>query len=149
MRSTTRFNVLIAGDSYDQIVPVVSALLVSRAFSLTVSELHAFSRLPDLIVDDTHAVVLFLTEVENSVELKELVSRFPETAFLFVAPRKPARAALARLADALGAGLVTADDAPVVMEATLTSLLAQHERHPGRSDPAPERPPGSAREGAA
>ena len=125
MRSETRFNVLVVGDSFRRIVPVSNALLTSREFSLTISEVRGLGRLPSLVGNDTDAVVLLLTDEESSVELRELISRFPETAFVLVAPRKPARAALARLAEALGAGLVTADDAAVVVSATLTSLLAQ------------------------
>lgn len=126
MRSASPSNVLIAGDSYDRIVPAVRALLTSGGYRLTISEGRCLGRLPRLVADDTQAVVLFLTDADNCIELRDLVTCFPATAFLFVAPRKPARAALARLANTLRAGLVTSDDAPVVLAATLTSLLAQH-----------------------
>jgi hypothetical protein len=134
MRNSTRLNVLVARDSHGKVGPVASALLTSGVFNVSVYGVCALSRLPDFISDDTHGVVLLLSDRDDSVDPRELVSRFPETAFLFVAPRKPAPSALARLADALGTGLVTADEAPVVIAATLTSLLAQHARRAALPD---------------
>jgi glycine cleavage system regulatory protein len=127
MRNGRCLKVLVARDSYGKVGHVVRALLDGGAFDVSVRGVCPFSRVADFLTDDTQAVVLALSDADNLSELRELVSRFPETAFLLVAD-KPTRPALARLADTLGAGLVAADDPPVVMTATLSSLLAQHAR---------------------
>jgi hypothetical protein len=100
-------------------------LLASRAFDVRVYGVCPFRRLQDFITDEIDAVVLVLSHTDSSIEVRELVSQFPATAFLLVAPHEPAQVGWARLAETLSAGLVADDEEPAVFAATLTSLLAQ------------------------
>ena len=125
MRNDRKLHVVVAGESYRAVFPLVTKLVATNAFNVSVYGSRHADQIADYIAPDTDAVVLFLTDSDNVFELRELLSKFATQAFVLVDANNPPRAALARLADSFGAALARADEGPVIVTATLTSLLAQ------------------------
>ncbi|HYM14225.1 MAG TPA: hypothetical protein VEZ14_01540 [Dehalococcoidia bacterium] len=112
-------------------MPILNAVLSSGAFGITVSEAARLDAVPRLISDNTDAAIVFLTDWHNAAELRELVQQCPSVRFLLVTPTKPPRAALARAVSELGAAIVSCDEGPLIIVATLLSMLAQSSASPG------------------
>jgi hypothetical protein len=70
------------------------------------------------------AMVVSLDGKENVAEIRELLSASPRTRFLFLLPQMPPRAALSRIVNTCGAVILSADESPIVVVATLIALLS-------------------------
>jgi hypothetical protein len=70
------------------------------------------------------AMVVSLDGTENVADIRALLAASPATRFLFLAPQMPPRAALSRVVHAFGGEILSADEAPIVVVATLVALLA-------------------------
>lgn len=126
----TRPNVLMVGP-YAEMVPILNAVLSAGNFAITVCEAMHLDAVHRLISDDTDAAIVFLTDRHSAVDIRELVQQRPDVRLLLVIPTKPPRAAIARVANEIGAAIVSYDEGPLIIVATLFSMLAQRSTSPG------------------
>jgi hypothetical protein len=77
-----------------------------------------------LIQHQPAAMIVALPGNELISDIRELLSASDRTALLFLIPDMPPRAALARLVNAHGAAILSAQEPTVVVVATLFALLA-------------------------
>lgn len=70
------------------------------------------------------AMIVALRGNELINDIRDLLSASDETAFVFLIPEMPPRAALARVMNTHGAAILCADEPTVVVVATLVALLA-------------------------
>jgi hypothetical protein len=116
--------VVVAGPS-DEAVGLVRTLLDGENISITLATTSSARSVRRIVTPDTDAVVLFLSETDYPWDLRELLRDFTHACFVLIAASAPPRAAIARIARTYGAIIVGRSDPPVIVLASLYSLLAQ------------------------
>jgi hypothetical protein len=71
------------------------------------------------------AMIVALTGKENVAEMRGLIDSCPRTQLLFLVPEMPPSAAISRIVRSAGGALLSREEAPIVVVATLISLLAR------------------------
>jgi hypothetical protein len=71
------------------------------------------------------AIVVALDGVYNLVEIRGILASGGPTQFVFLVPDLPPRAALARVVNEYGATILSNEEAPLVLAATLIAMLAR------------------------
>lgn len=102
-----RLSVALHGKSYD--------VTVIQATSNAVAEATA-------CVFHPKVMLVTLEDGENVADVRALMSSRPETRILFLTPYRPPSAALARIVRSQGGTILSADDADVVVVATLIAM---------------------------
>lgn len=70
------------------------------------------------------AMVVSLKEAENIAEIRALLEASTRTRVLFLVPSMPPSAALSRIVHTYRAGILSCDEAPIVIVASLIALMA-------------------------
>jgi len=118
-------NVILVGDD-SAILMDLAVGLRGTPHTVTVAESsHPLARALQLAAHRPTAMLVALDGLENVVEVRVLLSSSPETRFVFIVPRMPPRAPLARVVREHGGAIMSGADAPVVIMATLVALLAE------------------------
>jgi hypothetical protein len=120
-----RDEVVFIGSAFDRMLALSVALqgkncdvTVIRARKTALGEAMACGLHPT-------AMLVTLDGTETVTEVRELMSALPETRILCVTPARPPSAALARIVRAHGGAILSADDADVVVVATLIAMSAK------------------------
>jgi hypothetical protein len=71
------------------------------------------------------AMIIALDGRETTVDLRALLASRPECTFVLLVADMPPAAAVARVAHAAGAALLSIDEAPIVVAATLIAMLGR------------------------
>jgi hypothetical protein len=102
------------------------AVALSHApYEITASEpVDTLQTARQLIQHEPAAMIVALPGNELISDIRELLSASDRTAFLFLIPDIPPRAALARLVSQHGSAILSAREPTVVVVATLFALLA-------------------------
>jgi hypothetical protein len=118
-------NVILVGDD-SAILMELAVGLHGTPHTVTVAESpRPLARALQLAAHRPTAMLVALDGRENVVDVRLLLASSPETRFLFVVPRMPPRAPLARVVREHGGAIVSGADAPVVVVATFVALLAE------------------------
>jgi hypothetical protein len=125
-----RNHLRIIGESLGDIAGLASPFN-PREFAVTVSETPAPS---EYLLGDSdrpcEAVIVLLSGRENIADVLSLHACHPATSFLYLAPQFPPSAAFARVVARNGGAILRATESPVVIAASLISLMFQREPAP-------------------
>ncbi len=119
-----RDEVVLVGSGFDRMI-ALSVALQGKSFDVTV--IHASSNaIGEAKASGLHPTALLVTldGTENVADARALMSSLPDTHILFVTPERPPSAALARIVRTYGGAILSADDADVVVVATLIAMTA-------------------------
>jgi hypothetical protein len=122
-----RNHVQIVGESLGDVAGLASTFN-PREFAVTVSENPA--PIEYLLGDSgrsPEAVIVLLSGRENIGDVLSLHARHPATSFLYLSPQFPPSAAFARVVARDGGAILRATESPVVIAASLISLMFQRE----------------------
>jgi hypothetical protein len=109
----------------EQALMTLTVALSSAPYEITASEpLDTLEGARKLIKHEPAAMIVALPGDELVSDIRELLSASDRTAFLFLVPDMPPRAALARLVNQHGSAILSPDEPTVVVIATLFALLA-------------------------
>lgn len=119
-----KLHILLAGPVLPQLA-AVSAKLDAHEFSTTL--LASPRPLARVLSDesDTAALIVYLAGNETLMDFHDLFDARPGTAVVFLLDSFPPPAAIRRLVDRNAAVLLRSGECPLVVVATLVSLLAQ------------------------
>jgi hypothetical protein len=118
-------NVILVGHEYEILMELAVGL---RGMPFTVTVVQSERPLARALEPAAHwpkAMLVTLDGLENVVDVRALLSRSPETRFVFIIPQMPPRAALARVVREHGGVILSRGDAPIVVVATFVALLAE------------------------
>jgi hypothetical protein len=122
-----RNHLRIIGESLRDIAGL-SPMFNRQEFTVTVSETPAPI---DYLLGDSgrpsEAVIVLLSGRENIADVLSLHACHPRTSFMYLAPQFPPSAAFARVVARNGGAILRATESPVVIAASLISLLFQRE----------------------
>jgi hypothetical protein len=110
----------------------LAVALSNAPYEITASEpVDTLQTAHQLVQHQPAAMIVALPGNELISDIRELLSASDRTAFLFLVPDMPPRAALARLVNTHGSAILSAHEPTVVVVATLFALLAS--RSPGKA----------------
>jgi hypothetical protein len=118
-------NVILVGDEYEILMELAVGL---RGMPYTVNVVQSerpFARALEPVAHWPKAMLVTLDGLENVVDVRALLSRSPETRFVFIIPQMPPRAPLARVVREHGGVILSRREAPIVVVATFVALLAE------------------------
>ena len=75
--------------------------------------------------------IVTLSDSDSAIDVRALLDRSPGVRFVFVALAPPLRHAVARIIREAGHAVVSVDEPPLVVVATVAALMAREERVPG------------------
>jgi hypothetical protein len=118
-------NVILVGDEYETLMELAVGL---RGMPYTVTVVQSERPLARALEPVAHwpeAMLVTLDGLENVVDVRALLSRAPETRFVFIIPQMPPRAPLARVVREHGGVILSRGEASIVVVATFVALLAE------------------------
>jgi hypothetical protein len=116
----------------ERVLMTLAVALSNAPYEVTASEpADTLRTARRLIQYEPVAMIVALPGNELISDVRELLAVSDRTAFLFLIPDMPPRAALTRLVDAHGSAILGAHEPTVVVVATLVALLAS--RSPGKA----------------
>jgi hypothetical protein len=118
-------SVILVGDEYETLMELAVGL---RGMPYTVTVVQSERPLARALEPVAHwpeAMLVTLDGLENVVDVRALLSRSPETRFVFIIPQMPPRAPLARVVREHGGVILSRGEASIVVVATFVALLAE------------------------
>jgi hypothetical protein len=82
---------------------------------------------------DPAVALVCLDGSENIGDVRQLLSEHPATTFLFLSRTSPPRSSMAHAVRSAGGEIMSSQDKPIVIAATVITLLAQRHAGPGQS----------------
>ncbi len=119
-----RDTILLVGSSFDRMISL-SVALQGKSYDVAVVHApgNALERAAACALRP-QAMLVTLDGTENVVDVRALMSRLPQTRVLVLTPDCPPSAALARIVRSHGGAILSADDADIVVVATLIAMAA-------------------------
>jgi hypothetical protein len=122
----------IAGSDLSWLMSVLHA--THGAFAATVVEMpHPVASLRLRDDEDRAGAIVQIGEDSSAIDVRALLDRSPNVRFVFVANALPLRHAVARVIRERGHAIVSRQDSPFVIAATLIALLAASDQADERS----------------
>ncbi|MDP9238692.1 MAG: hypothetical protein M3P30_15060 [Chloroflexota bacterium] len=115
--------VLIDSDG-DELMAVTVALSTLRLKVMAVQPHAPLRAAARLVRREPAAIVMALDGMYNLVDVRAILAAGRTTRFVFLVPELPPKAALARVVSQYGATIISRDEAPMVLAATLIAMLA-------------------------
>lgn len=120
-----RTEVLLAGGDLDALLGVVMELGPTNVSPTIVESTHPVTALISRPSEGSEVGIIALEGNENVADLYELFDKHPRTRFVFLAPRFPPDAALARVAAKHGSQFISRREPSVVIAATVIAMSVQ------------------------
>ncbi len=117
-------NAVLVGSDIPALMQVAVEL---RGMPVTIvdSGAHPLAHALGAVRQQPAALLVLLNGDENVVSLRTILAAAPATRFVFVAREMPLRSTLSRIVHEYGGVVVSARERPIVIAATVISILAQ------------------------
>ena len=118
-------NVILVGNDYEMLLQLAIGLHGTPDTVTVAESARPLARALQLVTQRPKAMLVTLDGLENVVDVRALLSRSPETRFMFIVPQMPLRHPLTRVVVEHGGAILSRKDELVVVVATLVALLAK------------------------
>ena len=121
----TRTKLTVAGRDLGWLMALLQS--AQDSFNMTLAHMsHPVMELTLPAATEHECAIVQLEPEDSALEVRDLLDRSPNVSFVFVADALPVRHAVARVIRERGQVVVSHRDAPFVIIATATALMATH-----------------------